>query len=262
MSNKIQQTKTTSINDKQPIIKIKTVGLIVPDVHEKIFVLKQILRTYKDVDWVVFLGDFMDCWDGFTPATEQTVKWLAENIKNPKYFFIWGNHDIHYAFRAIEGSGFDLKKLDLVRTYLDDTHWNKFKFIHWIESPNNYMKNFLCSHAGIHPSLLHPIKGFDKIALEELCDDALWKLKYAQMVTNITACGKGRGGWAKVGGLIWLDWETEFVPIDGLNQILGHSYGPDVRQKNSSLSTNYCIDTALNHVIEVKIDGSLKIVKV
>lgn len=47
-------------------VKKKTVGLIVPDVHEEIVKLKAILRHYDYVDWVVFLSDFMDAWAGLT----------------------------------------------------------------------------------------------------------------------------------------------------------------------------------------------------
>lgn len=52
------------------------------------------------------------------------------------------------------------------------------------------------------------------------------------------------------------------MPINGLNQIVGHSFAENVRTKNIPDSTNYCIDTALRHVVEIKEDGTLQIVKV
>jgi hypothetical protein len=121
---------------------------------------------------------------------------------------------------------------------------------------------WLCSHGGIHPSLLHPFLGFDKASLLALEEEALWKLRYCQQVTPFIAAGRGRGGPARVGGVDWLDWETEFIPINGLNQIVGHSNGKEVRVKKGLDSVNYCVDTHLHHIVEVFEDGSLKIKKV
>lgn len=251
-------------------VKKKTVGLIVPDVHEEIVKLKAILRHYDYVDWVVFLSDFMDAWAGLTWQTHEMVKWLAENVRNPKYTFLWGNHDLSYAFPHYECSGFDKNKLEIVQRHLNDNdHWKRFKLFHWIGTPANDEERgnvpsneWLISHAGIHPSLLNPILGFDKQSLLALEEEAMWKLRYCQQVTSLLAPGRGRGGYARVGGVVWLDWNSEFVPINGLNQIVGHSFAENVRTKNIPDSTNYCIDTALRHVVEIKEDGTLQIVKV
>lgn len=255
---------------------LKIVGLIVPDVHEQIVLLKAVLKKYPDVEWVKFLGDFMDTFDGLTWQTHEMVKWLRDNIANPKYEFIFGNHDIHYAF-PVEGvmcSGWDKNKLEIVRQHLTDKdHWQKFKLMTWIGSPapstdedkgNLVVKptEWLLSHGGIHPSLLNPIMGFDKGSLLALEEEALWKLRYCQQITSLIAIGRGRCGWARVGGVDWLDWQTEFVPIPGLNQIVGHSAGKEVRIKKCHDSMNYCVDTHLRHVVEVREDGSVKVVKV
>ena len=264
---------------------LKVVGLIVPDVHEQIVKLKAILRRYKEVLWVVFLGDFMDTFDGLTWQTFEMVKWLAENIGNPKYTFLWGNHDMHYAFPfdGVMCSGWDKNKLAIVRQHLNDKdHWQKFKLMHWIGTPlgaggeddrGNLIvepTEWLLSHAGVHPSLLNPILGFDKQSLLALEEEAMWKLRYCQQVTSFIAAGRGRGGSARIGGVVWLDWQSEFVPINGLNQCVGHSNGKEVRVKktvhesvrNANSSVNYCVDTHLHHVVEVREDGSLKVVKV
>jgi Calcineurin-like phosphoesterase len=247
----------------------RTIGLIVPDVHEKIQKLKLILRFYKHVDWVVFLGDFMDSWDGLTWETWEMIKWLHENLDNPKYTFLWGNHDLGYPFSHIfECSGFDPKKLEIIRQYIDDKQWNKFKLVHWIgpfgeQDPGNSIEpqEWMISHAGLHPYFLHPFHGFDKAWMADKAEETIYKIKYENTITEWLACGR-RCGFRGVGGLVWLDWSTEFQPIEGLNQIVGHSYSPDVRIKNGVNSKNYCLDTGLNHVIEVREDGTLKVVKV
>ena len=250
--------------------KLRTVGLIVPDVHEQVVKLKSILHHYKDVDWVVFLGDFMDTWNGLTWQTHMMVKWLAENVRNPKYVFLWGNHDLGYAFPFYDCPGFDKNKLEIVQKHLNDNdHWKRFKLIHWIGTPasdeergNVPSNEWLVSHAGIHPSMLNPILGLDKRSIEDLADEAMYKLRYVNMVSSWLTCGRGRGGNACVGGVVWLDWNREFVPIPGLNQLVGHSFREDVRVKKAHDSLNWCVDTALRHVVEVKEDGSLQIVKV
>jgi hypothetical protein len=262
---------------------MKIVGLIVPDVHEQIVRLKNVLRRYPSVEWIVFLGDWMDSFDGLTWQTHETVKWLRDNVENPKYTFIWGNHDMHYAFPCdgVICSGWDKNKLEIVRQHLtDNDHWKKFKLLHWIETPNGIVVSddskgnmvqpahpteWLLSHAGVHPSLLNPILGFDKQSLQALEEEAMWKLRYTQQVTSFIAAGRGRGGPARVGGVDWLDWSSEFVCISGLNQIVGHSFGKEVRTKKNGTrmpdSINYCVDTHLRHVVEVKEDGSIKIMK-
>ena len=255
---------------------MKIVGLIIPDVHEQIVRTKKILANpqYKNVKWVVFLGDWMDSFDGLTWQTHETVRWLRDNVGNPKYTFIWGNHDIHYAFPCggTICSGFDKNKLEIVRRCLTDKdHWQKFKLLHWIGVPvndeqrGNLVKptEWLVSHAGVHPVLLNPITGFEKGSLQALEEEAMWKLRYCQQVTSFIAAGRGRGGLARVGGVDWLDWESEFVPINGLHQIVGHSHGKEIRVKNLlPISYNYCVDTALRHVVEIKEDGTIKPVKV
>ena len=249
------------------------VGLIIPDPHEQIRKLKGILALpqYKDL-WVVFLGDFMDTFDGFTSQTHETIQWLRNNLSNPKYTFLWGNHDVQYAF-PIDGvmcSGFDPKKLNLVRSQLNyEEHWKKFKLLTWIGVPadeenvgNTKSKEWLVSHAGLHASLMNPFLGFEKRSLLDLEDEALYKLCYCQTIMPFIAAGRGRGGSARVGGVDWLDWDREFMPINGLNQIVGHSNGAEVRMLTAPDSINYCVDTHLRHVVEVYDDGSIKIVQV
>jgi hypothetical protein len=102
----------------------------------------------------------MDSFAGLTWETWETVRWLADNIGNPKYTFLWANHDLGYAFpNTFECSGFDKNKLVIVRKYLNDNdHWKKFKLLHWLGpygnlDPGNSIapQQWLVSHAGLHP---------------------------------------------------------------------------------------------------------------
>lgn len=258
----------------------KLIGVIVPDVHEQIAKLKKLLEKYDPlVDWVVFLGDFFDTFKGLTWETHETTRWLAENLLNPKYVFCWGNHDIHYAYpiNALVCSGFDPKKLAITKDHLSDKHWKQFKLMHFLgDKPkgNDDRNEWLCSHAGLHPYFVHPFQGWDRKYLADQSEQAMYKLKYEQNAVPLIQCGRGRGGIARVGGVIWLDWNREFVPIEGLNQIVGHTPGDDVRTKvlrdksddekkrGSVISMNYNIDTHLNHVLLVYEDYSFEVARI
>jgi hypothetical protein len=237
-----------------------TVGLIVPDVHEKIVKLKRILELYSEVAWVLFLGDFLDSFDGLTEYTHETCKWLADNVENPKYRFLYGNHDIHYAWPmgGLVCSGYTIAKQKVVTQYLRRDQWNHFRLMAWVGKGEN---EWLCTHAGLHPNLLHPVNGFEHNALLEMEERALRRLTLSQ-VDELVAAGRARGGRAIVGGVDWLDWNLEFEPIEGLNQIVGHTIGKTVREKHTSGSRNYCIDTNLNHVVLVGDDGRINIEEV
>ena len=255
----------------------KLVGMIIPDVHEQIEKVKKLLEKYPDL-WVVFLGDWFDSFANHglpTYNTFETCRWLRENILNPLYTFLWGNHDLHYAFpiNAMCCSGWNGQKLSIIRNHLGDTKegWKKFKLFHWIGEPANNdergnveNKEYLCTHAGLHPYLLNPVLGFGKKCLAEMEEEALYKLRYEQQVVPLLLCGRGRGGPGRVGGVVWLDWDQEFTPIEGLNQIVGHTPGDAVRTKvvreeGKVVSFNYAIDTHLKYVILVYEDDTFKI---
>ena len=51
----------------------------------------------------------------------------------------------------------------------------------------------------------------------------------------------------------------EFEPVEGLNQIVGHTRDITIREKTTQNSRNYCVDTHLNHVVLVNDDGTIAI---
>lgn len=258
----------------------KLIGVIIPDVHEQIGKLKKVIEKYDpDVEWIVFLGDFFDTFKGLTWETHETTRWLADNLLNPKYVFVWGNHDLHYMMpiNAMICSGFDAKKLAIIRNILSDKHWKQFKLAHFLwdqPEPNEDRNEWLVSHAGLHPYFIHPYHGWSRKYVAEQCEEAMYKLKYEQNVVPLLQCGRGRGGIARIGGIVWADWNREFEPIEGLNQIVGHTPGDDVRTKvlrdksndpkkrGSVVSMNYNLDTHLNHVLLVYDNHTFEIARI
>ncbi len=53
-----------------------------------------------------------------------------------------------------------------------------------------------------------------------------------------------------------MDWD-EFEPIEGLNQLVGHTRGKTVRQKKAMFSENWCADTHLNHFLQIDDEGQV-----
>jgi hypothetical protein len=235
--------------------------LIIPDVHEKIDVVKKILKKYPSMDRYIYLGDWMDSFDNYgepTDNTRETIDFIAENAANPRWTFLWGNHDLQYAFsnQKLFCSGYNLEKQELIKNKLNVLdHWDYFKLLTWVENSNS---KWLVSHAGLHPKFVHPVYGFEKWSLISAAEKIIIDLKFHNYVDFLLCAGSARGGSRPVGGITWLDWDKEFVPILGLNQIVGHTQGRDVRWNPYDFdmdSMNYCIDTGLNHVMLMRDEG-------
>lgn len=220
--------------------------LIVPDVHEQIIKLRQILECHEpSVEHVVFLGDFMDTFDGLTPATAATIQWLASNLAKPQYTFLWGNHDIHYAYplSPLISSGYDLTKQTMLNEALSRADWDHFKLVHFHE-PTGIM----LSHAGLHPYWLD-----ESIPIQDDIEAAMIAVK-AGNVTRLLRAGVARGGRQSYGGLTWLDWNLEFKPISGLRQIVGHT---PAKKPRTTPNGDWCLDTGLRHIAILEDNGDL-----
>ena len=175
--------------------------------------------------------------------------WIkARMLKYPQDIWLWGNHDLHYAFpyRNIICSGFEQAKSLAINDILEPKDWDRFMFYCW-------MDDWLLSHGGLHPSWMQ-----GKVSdLPDYLEEEAIKARRAAHVGErhwFFRAGRARWGSAPFGGLLWLDFNDELVPIPGLNQIVGHTplcYHPDgtvmldieVGEKHGKNSKNYCLDT-------------------
>lgn len=218
---------------------------IIPDVHQNIEKAQHIREVLMElgVRNFIYLGDWFDSFthDGLHL---QTADYLVNLLENTDDIFIMGNHDAYYAFpeaRFLRAAGFKISKFQELRTKLFEKHWNRFVFAHKIGS-------WLFSHAGLHPNYCHPVFGFESNYIKQLNQFGVEFAKTGMRNTPALYIGHGRGGNEAVGGLMWLDFGIEFEPIDGLNQVVGHTCRFNrVRNLYTDMSINYCIDTALNH---------------
>ena len=231
--------------------------LIIPDIHQKTSYLKYALNSFYEnhgkPDITIYLSDFFDSFKDNETITKETAIYLKEVLNSENNIVLSSNHDIAYQVPwnlSLNCPGFTKEKCKVINSILTQEDWSKIQPYCWTD-------NFLITHAGVHSSFIpyYP-------------NSVDWKLdlfKYIERGFEIVKSGVphelflpgDRMGENRRGGITWQDWDTEFVIIDGLNQIVGHSsYSkPQFYIKENSL--NYNLDTHLQHFGILK-DGRLK----
>ena len=241
--------------------------IIISDLHNRVdwielALLSPVLQPY---DNIIFLGDTFDDYHDTTQIATNSAEWLKQSLHKPNRIHLIGTHDLWYRFpynRFISASGNTEKKARAIRSVLADEDWNLLKLFH-------YEQNFLMTHAGVHLNLIgeyvfkhNLINLFDKYITnkeqlngQEIVDQIVKPatIEAMNMVKDGHAhpwldAGVARGGRQPVGGIIWLDWRYEFEPIQGLNQIVGHTEFQFPEQKSTIDSENYCLDTRNQHI--------------
>lgn len=216
--------------------------LIVPDVHLKLNRLKSILKNADSFDQVVFLGDFFDAFiegqKGRCTSIDM-AKWLKENLYNPKYKFLFGNHDYAYfqpGYFLSNMCGFTRENFVKINDILSFQDWMQFKMFDIIKVDGD--DDIIISHAGFHASQ-YPFK-FD--LLESFRPyDCNPKHPWVRP-------GRDRGFPDQpIGGPLWCHWDN-CSDIKGIRQIVGHTHGEFPRRTMQNL----CIDTGLNFVAIVE----------
>jgi len=233
--------------------------LIIPDLHQRCKVTEKILeRESSKVDKIVFLGDYFDNFDGAWESCgfKYTCEWIKPTHDSLKEKAIWliGNHDMCYLEECFRHSNFPLKeehpnKIYKCTGYTRNKASQCRKFFHKDKHPfflNTHLiyqaESYLLSHAGIHPSRmpmpLHDInKNIEKI--KELWEDTKLHINIKPN-HNLLTCGQVRGGNETVGGITWLDFDCEFVDIENVPQIVGHSHHPKPERKGRSIDIDCC----------------------
>ena len=225
--------------------------LIIPDIHHHIENAEYWLRTQR-FDRAVFLGDYFDGIGDNANDARRTAVWLKKRMENTNDVFLLGNHDLAYMFpksEALNCPGFTKAKAKSIREILGPEHWARFRIAH---AENGW----LMSHAGFHPVW---IENPTVERILERCEQAVKKAK-KRVLDPILEAGQDRGGLQKFGGPLWMDWKS-LVPIDGINQMVGHSAGRDVRKKLGTYSKNYCLDVRSASVAALLYDGWYRILK-
>ena len=198
--------------------------LIIPDLHLRWQQAQKIIDTVKH-DEIIFLGDFFDDFGDDPNSIGEMADWLEDSVRKPNRIHLFGNHDIHYAFadEHLQCSGYKQWKHFIIHDrYEKKDIWDKFKYYHILDD-----KWFL-AHGGLHehwvpkeilafnqdrPKFLRELQAYLDAEIIKSHREGSWVLH----------AGGARGGALPFGGLTWCDFEREFVPVKGLNQIVGHT---------------------------------------
>ena len=229
----------------------------IPDIHNNIHLAEQIVISARPTG-VIYAGDYWDNWGDSPDDAERIAWWLKSKITAPEEgrdeTFLLGNHDIPYLFPDLN-SGFycsgytPLKALAIASTKLHH-YADRFKLYTWVGAGA-----WLCTHAGFSKRLYHVQP--DITALLEAEESELLTHPPDSQQLHLLHPGKARGGLRPCGGVTWCDWDKEFVPIPGVNQLVGHTPGRTVREKNGPDSRNICADTNMRKygVYDAERDG-------
>lgn len=235
--------------------------IVIPDIHQDLYTLNSIMdsKNLQDADEVIFLGDYFDSFE-HDELTVQMCEFLNQNMRNPNYIFLLGNHDVHYLtnVRQYICSGFSLEKKKKIQDTLDVSAFLNCArplYFNAYDDFTNKDRRFLYSHAGLHPNFLSPY--FDHIINNGDAGDAT--MEYFEAMSNhlmdslknnffdpMFGAGYDRGGNQAHGGITWLDWYS-FVPIEEFRQVVGHS-----RMTNVEWNSGNCnLDTGLKYYMQI-----------
>ena len=217
--------------------------LVIPDVHQRTQFVRHILNTETNYDEVVFLGDWFDSFyeppkvTGFEETCEYLRHLVLDHPNKDKFVFLVGNHDLSYIHEnknfscnrisktvKYYCSGFTASKAKKFRHQFfdrglkDEFFTEHFKIVHRTQG-------FTLSHAGLSdkhiPYGLTPDDVIDKIV------PVVWKnFRDFTRPHNYLISGAGycRGGDCNVGGILWQDWNQEFLASEAIGkQIVGHT---------------------------------------
>ena len=74
--------------------------LIIPDVHQNIGFVNDILRKEDWFDHCVFLGDWFDTFRNIDNkvaySMKETCKWINSKLDDDRFIWLLGNHDLSY----------------------------------------------------------------------------------------------------------------------------------------------------------------------
>ena len=245
--------------------------LVIPDIHNDVLRAEAAIAALAGrYDRIVFLGDYFDDFGDSPERIRLVAQWLKYSVEQPERTHLVGNHDLAYLAPSVFTccSGFTPEKLVAVAPVLRSIPRDRFHAAVEVDG-------WLLSHAGVLPH-----HGNNRSAAEiALWADTMLRQLFAGGRPALFAAGAARGGREPTGGITWCDWDEEFVPTDGLHQVVGHSPGGAVRivaamadgtlrrammglpgqtdatlTRCGCLSVNMCIDTRLLHVAILRSD--------
>lgn len=221
--------------------------LVIPDSHNKgpwVEQFIQKLNTQYNYNEIIWMGDYFDSYGDGPFEAGKTARWLKKSLEDPKRIHLPGNHDLpHIAFREEYWCpGCTPQKVKVIRE--ENINWSKFKAAH-------YSQGYVFSHAGFDESFIGRLSAEESVAYANEEFKKVLKKEYSPLFRY-----GARMGERQVGGITWLDWHAEFIPVPQFKQIVGHTKGQTIKYSGVG---DYCIDTALTYLIHIEDETLFKI---
>lgn len=221
--------------------------LIIPDSHGRQF-WKKAKEVIDKVDKVVFLGDYLDPYEGI--SKEQALEEFKEIIKfkeenKDKVILLLGNHCCAYCFDFGDASRYDYdNEFEIKKLFIEN--FDYFRLSYKID-------NYLFSHAGITNDWL--ARRFPNKTIDEFL-----KIPMRDIKPFLLESSYFRGGWNKTGSMIWSD-VREQDRESTYYQIFGHT---QLKSEPIITDTYACLDVRKCFVLNTEtkqisddIEGSL-----
>ena len=202
--------------------------LILSDIHHRVDQATKIIN-HVGADEVIFTGDAFDDFNDTPDMVRKTCEWVEWFISKPNHIMLMGNHEqgYRYTYRSFQCSGYTQWKYFIIHDTLPQAAWDKIKWFHFLDN------QWLLTHGGLHkfnlPDSIKKFRNDRPKFIQEIGGYLDYEIhKGFQAGANnksswIFGAGVARWGTQRVGGITWCDFEREFYPIKGLNQIVGHT---------------------------------------
>lgn len=190
--------------------------LVLGDIHHRTSAADRAITKFSErCSHVVLLGDFFDDFGDSPETMRATCRWLRTSLEDPNRTHLLGNHDAAYLLpydpqTVCPGwTGEKQRIFDLEMAGADRTRFQVA----------TQVGPWLLSHAGFNLEL---VEQWGTLGLPARAQTE-WDKAGRQERTPLLDIGRSRGGRSGRGGVLWMDWNNEFRPHSGLNQVVGHT---------------------------------------
>lgn len=228
--------------------------LTIPDVHGEIFWKEVAEQAIYDGIRVIFLGDYIDTRNkNITPSDcyNNLLKIILLKKMYPDMVtLLLGNHDLAYVFDKFTTTGYQATyALEYQRVF--NENWELFDLAWGYQGKKRYT---LFTHAGLTKSHYENIKWditHENSSIYRFFKDSDWQSLTIVEVLNLIKndenllweVGHVRRGQSQTGSIIWADKsELTFEPLEGIDQVVGHTCGYAIEVKKVKDDTLYFVD--------------------
>ena len=213
-------------NSAATAVNLPLPALVIPDVHHRTdWAEELIVSEGSDCASIIFTGDYFDYAGDTAEDTHQTALWLQESLRDPRRVHLLGNHDVAYfahGWQTRDWSGWTNSKHQAFSKVFTRENFPSLP-LHLAATAGPW---FL-SHAGVAGGRHSPFIHYPVEAVLHWAAVARRNLQFhtekSTALPQILGVGISRGGHQINGGLLWCDFDQDFSPLYGLNQLCGHT---------------------------------------